>query len=258
MARGTQPNQAGPPTNGRVPLTRARVLEAALAYADTHGGESLSMRRLGTELGVEGMSLYKHVSDKDALLDGMVELLWAELSTSPPPDAEWSDALRALAYAIRDVFHRHPNTAPLIAARNFVNAHVLRCYDGHVRLLERAGFERRAAIQAISTVIGHGLGHALLELRWADAHPDSGDEVSEVGRIRRVTQTLPVDLPDALVELAVELTDDYDRDRYFELSTAALLQGLGAAAPTARHTKEVNREGSGSASPRSRHSGRGR
>lgn len=237
MARGSEPKQARPPANGRRHLTRARVLEAALAYADAHGAEALSMRRLGTELGVEGMSLYKHVSDKDALLDGMVELLWAELSISPAPDADWSDALRRLAYAIRDLFRRHPNTAPLVAARNFVNEYVVRCYDAHVRLLERAGFERRTAIQAVSTVIGHAIGHALLELRWADAHPENTDDVSNVARIRLVTQTLPLDLPDALVELAVELTDDYDRDRYFELSTAALLHGLGSAAPTARRTK---------------------
>jgi len=231
VARGPagEPKPARTVANGRRSLNRDRVLEAALAYADAHGADALSMRRLGTELGVEGMSLYKHVSDKDALLDGMVELLWGELSCSPAPAAEWADALRDLAYAIRDLFHRHPNTAPLLAARNFVNAHVLGCYQEYVALLERAGFERRGAIQAISAAVGHALGHALLELRWRDAHAETGDDASDIARIRRVAQALPLDLPDPLVELAVELTDDYDRDRYFDLATTALLHGLGTA-----------------------------
>src|SRR5215203_4637857 len=90
----------------RAPLSRERVLLAAVALADAGGIESLSMRKLGQVLGVEAMSLYNHVASKDDLLDGIVELVVSEIE--PAPDgADWKEALRGTAISSYEVFLRH-------------------------------------------------------------------------------------------------------------------------------------------------------
>lgn len=201
------------------------MLESALAYVDRYGLAGLTMRRLGTELGVEGMSLYKHVDDKDALLAGIVELLWVEVPAAPP-GADWHAALRELGDGLREVFHRHPNTAPLLVTRSFINVEALRCYETYLNVLQRVGFDRRRAHEAIGAVIGQGLGFALLELRCVGPDPELAEQESEIGRIRWVTRSLPVDVPESLVELGVELAGECDRDRCFAISMDALLGGL--------------------------------
>src|SRR3954452_18286862 len=91
----------------RARLSRDRVLHAAVALADFGGLESLTMRRLGEDLGVEAMSLYKHVANKDALLDGMVDLVFAEIDL-PPGDTDWRTAMRERAVSARAALVRHP------------------------------------------------------------------------------------------------------------------------------------------------------
>lgn len=229
IGKPAQPAPAGVPTGRRQPLNRQRVLAAALAYADQHGLAGLTMRRLGAELGVEGMSLYKHVADKDALLDGIVELLWAELPAGPAPGAGWREALRELADGAYAVFGRHPIVAPLMATRNFINIEVLRRYQSYLELLQRAGFGRRGGLDAIGAVVGQGLGYGLLALRYADPAPEAAEPESNLQRIRRITRSLPADVPDPLVELAVDLTSECDTDRCFDISIEALLAGLAPA-----------------------------
>ncbi|MPZ27458.1 MAG: TetR family transcriptional regulator [Micromonosporaceae bacterium] len=226
IGKPAQQAPAGEPTGRRQPLNRQRVLSAALAYADRHGLAGLTMRRLGTELGVEGMSLYKHVADKDALLDGIVELLWAEVPAGPAPDAGWRQALRNFADGLYRVFGRHPIVAPLIATRNFVNIEVLRRYQAYLELLRQTGFDRRRGLDAIGAVVGQGVGYGLLALRYTDPAPQTAEPESNLQRIRRITRTLPADVPDPLVELAVDLTSECDTDRCFAISIDALLAGL--------------------------------
>src|SRR4051794_9883466 len=95
-----------PPTT-RARLSRERVLTAAVALADAGGLEALTMRRLGEDLGVEAMSLYKHVANKEDLLDGMVDLVFAEIDL-PREHAEWRTAMRARAVSARSALTRHP------------------------------------------------------------------------------------------------------------------------------------------------------
>src|SRR6266540_1855700 len=97
----------------RAPLSRQQVLRAALDYVDQHGLEALSMHKLGAELGVKAMSLYKHVADKDDILDGIVDLLWDEIPAEPAA-GDWREAIRQLAAALRDLVHRHPHAAALL------------------------------------------------------------------------------------------------------------------------------------------------
>src|ERR687893_1436892 len=101
---------------GRRPLSRRRVLEAAVRFADREGLGSLTMRRLGAELGVEAMSLYNHVPNKGALLDGMVEVLLGELDV-PPEDEGWERRIREAYRAFRRLAHEHPNVFPLLVVR---------------------------------------------------------------------------------------------------------------------------------------------
>ncbi len=91
----------------RPPLTRERLLTDAVAYADVHGIEGLSMRKLAQHLGFEAMSLYNHVTNKDDLLEGMVEVVAREI-VSPPCDVEWKPGIRALATSAHDVQLSHP------------------------------------------------------------------------------------------------------------------------------------------------------
>src|ERR687894_3158370 len=101
---------------GRQPLNRRRVLEEAVRFADREGLEALTMRKLGAELGVEAMSLYNHVPNKGALLDGMVEVLLGEVEI-PPRSKDWEVRVRDGYRAFRRLAHEHPNVFPLLVQR---------------------------------------------------------------------------------------------------------------------------------------------
>src|SRR5690348_6186378 len=103
-------------TRPRVPLTSERVLHAAVDFADAGGSRSLSMRRLGEALGVEAMSLYNHVANKDELLDGMVDLVFSEIEL-PPGGTEWRTAMRRRAISARQVLSRHGWAIELMQSR---------------------------------------------------------------------------------------------------------------------------------------------
>src|SRR5437879_8120056 len=99
----------------RTALSRERIAVAAVALIDGEGLDALSMRRLGAELGVEAMSLYRHFPSKAALLEAVVARLLAELPVPAPTAARWQEAFRALARAYRALLTRHPNAIPLLA-----------------------------------------------------------------------------------------------------------------------------------------------
>jgi len=96
----------------RIPLTRDRVLQAALGLADEGGVEAVSMRKIADELGVKAMSLYNHVANKDDVLDGMVDATYGEIA-APTPEADWQAQVREIAISAHEVFLRHPWAAGL-------------------------------------------------------------------------------------------------------------------------------------------------
>src|SRR5436309_9669006 len=100
-------------TEARIPLSRDRVLRAALHLADGSGVEALTMRRLGDQLGFEAMSLYRHVANKDDLLDGMLDLVLAEWEL-PERDGDWVEAVKASARSVHAALRRHPWAAGLL------------------------------------------------------------------------------------------------------------------------------------------------
>jgi AcrR family transcriptional regulator len=123
----------------RTPLTRERVLDAAVALADREGVGSLSMRRLARELGVEAMSLYHHVPGKQALLDGMVDLVFGEIEL-PAADGDWKAAMRRRAVSAREALGRHPWAISLMESRRTPGPANLRHHDAVLGCLRRAGF----------------------------------------------------------------------------------------------------------------------
>jgi AcrR family transcriptional regulator len=107
---------AGPTTPERPPLSRERILAAAIAIADADGLEALSMRRLGGALGVEAMSLYHHVANKDALLDGITDLALSDVEL-PGPGGDWRAGVRTIARSTHEALMRHPWAAALMLSR---------------------------------------------------------------------------------------------------------------------------------------------
>jgi AcrR family transcriptional regulator len=132
----------------RSPLTRERVLKAAIRLADREGIEAVSMRRLGTELGIEAMSLYTHVRGKEDLLDGMVELVIHEIPIHRDP-GDWKASLRTTILAARNVVLRHPWAPRIIETRDDPGASGLRYYDAVMGILRDGGFSLEMTHHAI-------------------------------------------------------------------------------------------------------------
>src|SRR5215212_8293489 len=145
------PTEAGP---GRARLSRGRVLRAGIALADTGGLESLTMRRLGEELGVEAMSLYKHVANKDALIDGMVDLVFAEIEL-PDGGSDWRTAMRDRAVSARAALVRHPWATPLMQSRTAPGPATLTHHDIVIGTLRGAGFSVDLTAHAFSALDGY-------------------------------------------------------------------------------------------------------
>lgn len=149
----------------RQPLTRERVLDAALAYADEHGIENLSMRKLGELLGVEAMSLYKHVANKDEILDGLVDRVAGEIEL-PSGEGKWKEAMRRRAISAHAVLLRHRWATMLIVSRASAGPCMLRYVDATLGCLRRAGFSFAAADHAWNAIDSYVYGFTLQRLNF--------------------------------------------------------------------------------------------
>lgn len=166
-----------PSRRKRAPLSKLRILDAALALADAEGVEALSMRRLGQVMGVEAMSLYKHVTDKDAILDGLVERVLEQIVV-PSPDDEWKDAMRRRARSAREAFARHPWAVGLIESRaSNSSPRRLAYFDGILGALRRAGFSNTLAMRGFSILDAYIYGFIRQEHSLAFSDDDSLQEV---------------------------------------------------------------------------------
>jgi AcrR family transcriptional regulator len=161
----------------RAPLTKERVLRSALVLADENGIESLSMRRLGEKLGVEAMSLYNHVANKDDILDGIVDLVFAEIAL-PAERAPWKAAMRRRAISAHEALLRHPWAPSLMQSRTKPGPATLRHHDSVLGSLREAGFTLVMAAHAVSVIDGYVYGFALQQINLP---LQSREQVSEVG-----------------------------------------------------------------------------
>lgn len=149
----------------REPLRKERVLDTAVLLADEQGLEALSMRRLGQALGVEAMSLYKHVRSKEDILDGIVDRVVSEIE-APDLRAEWQDAIRRRALSAHKVLMRHPWATMLLVSRKNMGPAMLRYVDATIGCLTQAGFSYPLADHAWNAIDSYVYGFTLQQLNF--------------------------------------------------------------------------------------------
>ena len=151
---------------GRLPLTRDRILTVAVQIVDEHGVEGLTMRRLGAELGVEAMSIYNHLPNKAALLDGVVETVIGEIDL-PPQEEDWTERLKRLGRSYRAMALRHPRCVPLLAMRPFSATPALEPVEIVFQALMEAGLDPAGSVDAYRTMASFALGYSMTEAAGA-------------------------------------------------------------------------------------------
>ena len=215
----------GDTTSERVPLTRQRVLAAALRLVDDEGLDALTRRRLGQELGRDAMTLYRHAPDKAALLDGIVELVLDELDI-PDGGQDWQTQLARTAHDFRRLALAHPHVLGLIVTRPLATPLGLRPL-GTLRPLERllavltdAGFAPALALKVYRLYIGFLHGHLLTELQELVADPEETIDLLRLGLHRLPPREFPL-----LRSLATELAT-YDGAAELDQGLAVLFAGL--------------------------------
>jgi AcrR family transcriptional regulator len=206
----------------RAPLTRDRVLRAAIRLADKGGLEAVSMRKLGQLLRVEAMSLYKHVANKDDLLDGVVDEVFAEISL-PPEAADWRSAMRERAISAREALLRHPWAIGLMDSRRNAGPATIRHHDAVIGSLRRGGFSVEMAAHAFSLLDSYIYGFVLQETRLPFRTPEELIELADT-----VMPLAPAAEYPYFAELATEyaLKPGYSYGAEFGFGLELILNGL--------------------------------
>lgn len=161
----------------RTPLTPARVIEAAAAVADDGGITAVSMRNVGKALGVEAMSLYHHVSGKEALVDALVEWVYA-LLYRPVPDQPWRAEASRRAKVCREVLLAHPWALGLLESRRAPGPQVLGHHEAVLACLRGNGFSVAQAAHAFSLLDAYVFGFVLTELSLPIQEPGGAHEMA--------------------------------------------------------------------------------
>lgn len=214
-------------TRRRAPWSRAQLMRAAIALADERGIESLSMRKLSQELGGGTMSLYNHVANKDDLLNGMIDAVFAEVEL-PAPALDWKVAMRARAISIRAVMTRHPWAIGLMESRRTPGPATLRHHDAVIGCLLEAGFPIHLAAHAFAALDSYIYGFALQERSLAFGTPEETSELAKAFLLQFPTQEYP-----NVARLTIEhvLQPGYDYGDEYEFGLDLLLDGLEQLVP---------------------------
>jgi AcrR family transcriptional regulator len=210
-------------------LARERVLCAAVDLADKGGVAALSMRKLGQALGVEAMSLYNHVANKDDLLDGMVDLVFGEIGL-PPRGVDWKATMRRRATSAREVLARHPWAIGLMESRSRPGPATLRHHDAVIGCLREAGFSIAMAAHAYSVLDSYLYGFALQQASL----PFKAEDVAEVAAT--ILRRFPAREYPHLTEMTVQhvLQPGYDYADEFAFGLDLILDGLERLRAAAR------------------------
>jgi AcrR family transcriptional regulator len=148
-----------------VPLTRERVLRRALRIADKEGLAALSMRKLAKELGVEAMSLYHHVKNKDEILDGLLEVVVSEIEV-PAIGGDWRESMRRRARSAHKVLTAHPWATMLLMSRISIGPAMMRYVDSTLGCLRESGFSFAVADYAWNAIDNYIYGYTLQQLNF--------------------------------------------------------------------------------------------
>ncbi len=209
------------PQDPRPPLSRERVIQAALQIVDRDGLDGLTMRALGHELGADPMAAYYHLPNKAAVLDGVVEAVWSELELPDESDQPWQTQLEQIARAMRDTLRRHPNALPILATRPNLSTAGFRLTDRTLAALLQAGLPGDEAFAFVNAAGEFLLGHALAESAPALPGTEDADILSAVDDAQ-ATEEFP-HLARVLGEVDLRTLT---MDRIFEGGIAILLGGL--------------------------------
>jgi AcrR family transcriptional regulator len=211
-------------TKRRAPLTRERVLRGALALADRGGFESLTMRKLANELGVEAMSLYNHVASKDDLLDGMVDLVFGEIEP-PSTGGDWKAAMRQRAVSTREALGRHRWAIGLMEGRTNHGPANLSLHNAVLGCLRAAGFSMEMTVHAYSVQDAYIYGFALQE---SDMSSESTEDfAAEAQRQMHEYQAVLADYPHILEVVGGYVAKSgYDYATEFVFGLDLILEGL--------------------------------
>lgn len=210
------------PTERRAPLSRERIVRAALRVMDEEGLEAVSMRRVGRELGVEAMSLYNHVGDKEDLLTGVVEAVMSDFEFPPEAD-DWKESARRAARAWRNLLKAHPLVITLMSEQRkpITSVQALRPMEHALGILRTAGLPEGETFRAFRAFGGYIQGYVLAEV----ANMFGGQEVDV--RLEDIARLLPTDeLPHVAASLPHMFRCDFDEE--FEYGLDLMIRGLEA------------------------------
>jgi AcrR family transcriptional regulator len=217
----------------RRPLTRDRVLMSAMKVADSEGLPSLSMRRLGKELGVEAMSLYHHLPGKHGVLDALAEALAGEILTavagrSSEQTANWKIDLRSRCLTARQVVLRHPWAPALFATRRSIPIGLYRYVDAIVGLLVRAGFTHQIAHRALHAMgsLMFGFAQELFSPPSSGGRLNVEEAAAEFERLAVVCPNLAAMIDSEFHRAADPKIGWCDSQEEFEFTVDLLLDGL--------------------------------
>jgi AcrR family transcriptional regulator len=207
-------------SNARIPLSRDRVLRAALELADGAGADAVTMRRLGEELGFEAMSLYRHVANKQDLFAGMLDLVLAEWEL-PDGDGDWKDVIRTSAVSVHDGLRRHRWAAGLLMTGGYIRPARVRYMDTLLDRLRAAGFDAETTYHVYHLLDGYIFGFSLWEIAYTAIAVDSEAAT-------RLMQSIPwEDYPNLTEHRDQHLDEGPHREvSAFEVGLDLILDGL--------------------------------
>jgi AcrR family transcriptional regulator len=213
------------PTPARTPLSRERVLRGAMVVADDGGLAALTIRSLAQQLGVKPMAVYHHVEGKEAILDGIVDLVFAEFAV-PSPGDDWRAEMRRRSVSVRGVLRTHPWAIPLLQSRTKPGPATVRHLDACIGTLREGGFSVPMTAHAYALIDSYVYGFALSEAALPMNGPETVAEVAGPMMAR-----IPADVFPYLAEFSAEhvMQPDYDYAIEFEFGLDLVLDGLARA-----------------------------
>lgn len=206
----------------RQPLTRARAIEQAVALADADGIGELTMRKLAQSLGVEAMSLYHHVANKEDIFTGMIDFIFEQIEL-PVPDADWKRVLRSRAASVRSTLKRHRWSIGLLESRKSPGLSTIRHHDAVIGCLRFAGFSLPLTAHAYALIDSYTYGFILQELNLPLETPAQTSDLAE-----SIMSNFPAGSFPHLVEFTVGhvLKPGYAYAHEFDWGFELLLEGL--------------------------------
>jgi AcrR family transcriptional regulator len=207
--------------SSRLPLNRDRILAAAMEIADERGVVAVTMREVASRLGVEAMSLYNHVANKDEILDGMADLV-ADQFDLPEDVEDWREAMRRRAASAHELFSRHPWAPLLFDSRESIGPPRLRYFDWVLGTLMRAGFSIDGAARAFSVLDSYIYGFGIEQFNVA-----AGSDLSTEEKAEAIVAFIPPATYPYLHQMASHaMQSGYDAEADFHFGLEIILDGL--------------------------------